>query len=188
MIKIEKCLRSFTRLVFIASIGLAAPASAQDFAITRLEIRGIGITVGSAHPNGMSLIVPDVDTTLPAYGTDSRLRRYDVHLAKMVEVTLWACDRLSSSEERRSDRTYAWWIYKANNGETLMGRYKITCQLAGNLAVAYGINRTGEATEITFLSKNEPVRVQQIWISTLQITGDKIDRWLDFAQNFTPLP
>jgi hypothetical protein len=64
------------------------------------------MTISTAE--GMfSLMVPDTNTTRSAYG--GRLRVYDVHIAKMVEVTHFMCSKGGLSPGTT-------WSYSAGNG------------------------------------------------------------------------
>ena len=116
------------------------------------------------------LTVPDTDTTTPAYG--GKLRLYDVHIAKMVEVTHDSCIR---GQYRRPHA----WTYTANSGKTSMGMYVISCQLASQLVSAYGLGKD----ESTLFEGNRTPRM----IPTLNITGGKVDKWMRFTQNFKPV-
>ena len=120
------------------------------------------------HGNGISLIVPDSDTTEAAYG--GRLRLYDVHIAKMVEVTYHACT------ERRQKNGLTF-LYAADNGKSNMGTFRISCQLATDIVSAYG------------LGKYEPSQFidDEVKIRTLNITGGKVDKWIRFTNNFKPV-
>lgn len=179
----SRSLGRLTDFALIALLGVFTPSvSAQDFPITRIESRGLGSK--GIYVGGFKLIVPDTNTTVSAYGNGSRLRRYDVHLAKMFEITIWACSKLSSQNHAT---TYALWEYKAGNGSIDMGTFEITCALALDIRRAYGLGQP----ERTVIS-NYSIRTLQ-WssesadIPRLQITGGKIDRWLDFVEGFKPI-
>ena len=116
------------------------------------------------------LKVPDKYTTLPAYG--GRLRLYDVHIAKMVELTQYFCQKYNYS----SDRSYPWYYY-VDNGNIDMGRFKISCRLANELSSAYGLGKV-ERTETD---------TRPIMVPTLNITGGKVDKWIRFTNNFKPV-
>ena len=99
------------------------------------------------------LVVPNSETTSSAYG--GKLRLYDVHIAKMFEMSHYYC--------RRSDGDKALlWRYSANNGKTSMGTFRITCRLANEIASAYGLGKT-EYTPTSGRAANVP---------TLNITGE----------------
>jgi hypothetical protein len=137
--------------------GAIAPKIAQAELPMRLFDQGSGI----------SLTVPDSDTTLPAYG--GRLRLYDIHIAKMFEVTYHACTE-------RGQRFGLAWFYSANNGKTNMGTFRITCRFARQIVDKYG------------LGKYEPSQFidDEVKIRTLNITGDKVEKWIKFTRDFKP--
>lgn len=80
------------------------------------------------------LIVPDYKTTVPAGGG---LHRYDVHMAKMFEVTHFEC------LNRQANRNWNGisWQYYAGNRDIDMGAFNISCNLARDIATAYGVPR-----------------------------------------------
>lgn len=124
-----------------------------------------------------ALTVPDTDTTQSAYG--GRLRVYDVHIAKMVEVTHFMC-----SSGRLSPGTV--WSYRAGNGSINMGDFQISCQLASNLAIAYGLGRP-ESTPIYSSYEEAGGSTRTMNIPILNITGGKIDKWISFTRRFQPM-
>jgi serine/threonine-protein kinase len=165
-------------LAALTALAIALPASAQDFPITRIESRGLG--TANIYMGGFTLVVPDTDTTRLAYGEGSRLRRYEVHLAKMFEITIWHCKRIPDPSQ-----SFAFWEYYAANGDVKMGGFDISCPLALSVANAYGLGRT-ERTVITELSTRTANRTIAIDVPILQITGGKIDRWLTFVEGLKP--
>ncbi|MDL5054147.1 hypothetical protein QQ056_11400 [Oscillatoria laete-virens NRMC-F 0139] len=78
----------------------------------------------------MGMVVPDRDTTQSAYG--GQLRLYDVHIAKMFEVTHTLCQEIPGLG-------YLNWVYQAGGGSLFMGRFQVSCKLANDLASAYGL-------------------------------------------------
>ena len=134
--------------------------------------------------------MPDQDTTITAYG--GKLRRYDVHIAKMFEVTHHLCQRNTT---RRTLKGFDWG-YEAANGNVYMGGFRISCRLALEVATAYGSNRSEETVlhlpandNGDFVRrKNGPavIRSEDYVIPILNINGAKISRWMSFVQNFRP--
>ena len=129
-----------------------------------------GTTIGQDDTNWF-LRTPVSDTTQPFDG--GILRVYDVHIAKMVEITHQQC----TITRNRQDRT---WFYFADDQN--MGRFRISCKLANDLVVAYGLGKS-ETTGIFMAEADEPSTVR---IPTLNITGGKIKSWMNFTQNFKP--
>ena len=125
-----------------------------------------------------SIVVPESDTRASAYG--GRLRRYDVHIAKMFEVTHFMCQQGTLTPGIT-------WNYEAGGGTINMGSFEITCRLANQIVSAYGLGKS-EPTNITF-SAGEIGRpdVRSFNIPILNITGDKVPRWVSFVQGFQPV-
>ncbi|MDF0556516.1 hypothetical protein [Kamptonema sp. UHCC 0994] len=125
-----------------------------------------------------SIVVPESNTTASAYG--GRLRRYDVHIAKMFEVTYFMC-------QQGNLRPGITWNYEAGGGTINMGSFEITCRLANQIVSAYSLGKS-EPTNITF-SAGETGRadVRSFNIPVLDITGDKVPRWISFVQGFQPV-
>lgn len=117
-------------------------------------------------------VVPGRNTTASAYGGDLRL--YDVHIAKMFEITHHECN-LTDIPQNSID-----WKYQAGDGDIEMGTFTITCSLANSIATEYGLGQT-EATEILYYRARSTVD-----IPILNITGEKIPQWLDFVASFEP--
>jgi hypothetical protein len=110
-------------------------AAAPDFPIT--ELRWWNWFPKDAWQS-VQLTVPDQDTTLSAYGGE--LRRYDVHIAKMFEVTHYLCQQ---NIARRTLKGFDW-SYEAANGNVYMGNFHISCRLALEVVTAYGLKRLEE--------------------------------------------
>jgi hypothetical protein len=130
-----------------------------------------GTTIGTDGDNWF-LRTPVADTT-ESFNSGT-LRVYDVHIAKMVEITHHECNTTRS----RADRV---WFYHAN--DTKMGKFRISCKLANDLAIAYGMGKA-EPTAIFMAEIDEPSTTP---IPTLNITGGKVKTWMNFTQNFKPL-
>jgi hypothetical protein len=115
---------------------------------------------------------PASDTTLAAYG--GRLRLYDVHIAKMFEMSHYDC----KSASYKGDYTFRW-VYLAGSGgnKTNMGEFHISCNLANDIAAAYGLGK----------AEYTPTSGRPQMVPTLKITGGKIDKWIRFTNNFKPV-
>jgi hypothetical protein len=125
-----------------------------------------------------TLTVSETDTTKSAYG--GQLRLYDVHIAKMFEVTYADCQEIPRAGFRD-------WDYWAGNGRISMGTFRITCQLAGDIANTYGLGKP-ERTAISYSQEEAGPPISRTRsIPILDITGNKIDRWLNFVQSFRPI-
>lgn len=128
----------------------------------------------------LNLTVPDRDTTKSAYG--GQLRLYDVHIAKMFEVTHFLCRQFPSNSSFKGHE----WFYFADNGRINMGRFRITCQLAADIANAYGLGKA-ERTSIGLDTEGGPPQSRTGLVPTLNITGNKINQWMNFTQRFQPI-
>ncbi|MEG4121607.1 hypothetical protein QUA43_29570 [Microcoleus sp. N9_B4] len=148
---------------------------AQDSTQVPLSIR-----YGGTEARGgfvlMQLTAPNRDTTQPAYG--GKLRLYDVHLAKMFETSHFLCQQF------RGVSGYEW-VYSAGNGSIRMGNFKIPCRLASEMASTYGLGKP-ERTSIAKDTEGGPPESDVYSIPILDITGSKVQRWMNFVQNFKP--
>jgi serine/threonine-protein kinase len=120
---------------------------------------------------GAEFIVPNWNTTNPAYG--GQLRLYDVHLAKMFEITDYECQnaRLQGIS----------WNYFAGGGEVNMGNFEISCRLAAQQVREYG---TGTPEQTAIFRYSQPQRTE--YIPILDITGNKVSPWMNFVRGFRP--
>jgi hypothetical protein len=210
-------LYSFVRiaLVSVATIatlpGLLKPAIAQtDFPIT--EIRW-----SKNHPEEpwqwIGLTVPDQDTTIPV--GRGELRLYDVHIAKMFEVTHYLCQHehrpdqfehfkkvwfsnyssvgeklqyLKTFSENRLNEKGFNWGYGAANDNIDMGQFDISCQLASEIAATYGLDNSKSTTVRTVrMTVTGGSYSKNYAIPTLNIGGTKTSKWMNFVQKFRPV-
>jgi hypothetical protein len=140
----------------------------SEIAYTRAEIPTTQVTFieQDGEVRGAQFIVPDEDTTRSAFG--SRLRRYDMHIAKMMEITDYEC--------RQPDRLWSQinWQYRAGN--VYMGKVSISCDLARDTAISYGFVRP-EIMPVVYY--NSPATLT---IPVLNITGAKAEKWMNFTE------
>lgn len=150
---------------------MAAPQT--QVPITRIEFLGTPTVPSEAVAE---FVVPDRDTTRSAYG--GQLRRYDVHLAKMFELTDYEC--------RRPDRNWSHivWRYFANNGDVAMGSFMVSCDQAREVAETYGLGATERTTIYNSVSGNS--HQETLTVPILDITGRKVPQWLTFVQRIRP--
>ena len=145
------------------------------------EIRCLNYTSKDGW-QAIKLIVADRDTAKSV--GDRKLRLYDVHIAKMFEISHFLCER---------DRTSVGydWSYEAENGNIDMGRFKISCNLARSTAATYGLGKP-ETTVIrrNFNLKNgrPSIAVTKYAIPTLNIAKNRVVQWKLFVRTFPPLP
>jgi len=140
----------------------------------------LSIRYGGTEARGgfvlMQLTASNRDTTQQAYGR--QLRFYDVYLAKMFETSHFLCQqfrRVSGYE----------WVYAAGNGTIRMGNFRIPCSLASFMASTYGLGKP-ERTSIAKDTEGGPPESDVYSIPILDITGSKVQRWMNFVQNFKP--
>ena len=140
----------------------------------------LSIRYGGTEARGgfvlMQLTAPNRDTTQPAYG--GKLRLYDVHLAKMFETSHFLC------QQSRGVSGYEW-VYSAGNGSIRMGNFRIPCSLASEAASTYGLGKP-ERTSIAKDTERGRPESDVYSIPILDITGSRVQRWINFMQNFKP--
>ncbi|WP_217650688.1 hypothetical protein [Spirulina major] len=165
---LKSALALFSTVVGLNIFAIAIARPAVPFGWILVNVAAVDGLMGGR------LEVPDRNTTVDAGGG---LRRYDVHIAKMFEITYYSCQ-----EARRDGYEFNGysWDYSAGNGSIDMGRFPITCRLAQDIVTAYGLGNP-ERTEITYYRADNVVN-----IPTLNIVGGKVDRWRQFTHNFLP--
>lgn len=125
------------------------------------------------------LTVPDKDTTQSAYG--GKLRRYDVHIAKMFEVTQQIC--IASNGNAGS----VLWRYTAGNGTINMGTFRIECEDADGVAMMVGV---GKPQSTTIYRSSEGGARDSVVIDVLPLdfsTDAKVSRWQTITRSFKPI-
>lgn len=144
--------------------------ASTEVPITRIDFAGAG---GDFQHRTGTFVVPDRDTTVSAYG--GSLRRYDVHIAKMIEITaaVWCT--------QSKDYQGVYWNYEAENGNRFMGEYYISCTTARQIVQAYGLGRP----EKTFIY-HRGQGPETVNIPVLNLYGNKIPRFLKFVQTLKP--
>ena len=148
--------------------------TAAGIAQTALPIKSIVFLHANNGINVADFTVPNRDTTASAYG--GQLRRYDVHVAKMFELTDFECRNRNSE----SNWNRIIWRYYADNGNINMGAFNISCSQAHDVTVAYGLGQP-ERTEVFYYRAKATINVP-----ILNITGSKVSDWLGFVQKFRP--
>lgn len=126
--------------IFLTTLALLATSAIPAIAntalpITKISFAGAG---GIQDERFGTFVVPDSDTSQSAYG--GLLSRYDVHLAKMIEVahSQW-CDRPNYKGVHYN--------YFADGGNVFMGKFYISCSFAKEAAQSFGLGK-GESTVI----------------------------------------
>lgn len=169
--KKDSLILAFFTGVLAGSTTILSSANKQAIARTALPMK-------IEHAEGTyTLTVPDTNTTKSAYG--GRLRIYDLHIAKMFEVTYFDCQNIPNAGGRT-------WYYLAGNGSIDMGEFTITCNLANEIATTYGLSQPENTAIVYSQEEAGPPITENQSIPTLDITGNKVSRWLSFVQTFRP--
>jgi hypothetical protein len=164
-------LKGSIALTLLSSL-IAGPALAGTAVpINRIDFAGAG---GNFNERYGTFEVPDRDTSRPAYGS-GRLTRYDVHIAKMIEVThhYWCL--------KRDDYKGVFYNYNADNGKVFMGKIYISCDLAARAYKSFGVGRA-EMTEI-YNRGNGP---ESVGIPVLDLNGGKIAKFQALVDSIKP--
>lgn len=166
--------------LFLSSLGIITLSWVFGTPIQRIPeaIAQTQLPMRLQHGEGTyTLTVSETETTKSAYG--GQLRLYDVHIAKMFEVTYADCQEIPGAGFRD-------WEYRAGNGRIEMGTFRITCQLAGDIANTYGLGKS-ERSAIEYSQEEAGPPISRTrFIPILEITGNKVDRWMNFVQGFRP--
>lgn len=155
---------------FLALVPLQPAQAGTEVPITRINFAGAG---GDFKHRAGTFVVPDLDTSISAYG--GKLRRYDVHLAKMIEITYDQWCKPNPGYEG------VYWNYQAENGNRFMGQFYISCTTARKAVQTYGLGRP-ERTFIYHRGQG-PERVE---IPVLDLNGNKIPHFQQFVQTLRP--
>lgn len=158
-----------TLLVCALSLISKTPIKAQSTAVPITNIIFPTANIGE-------FVVPDSNPkNVSAYG--GRLTRYDVHVAKMFEITHYECRKQAES---RGLQKITWRYYAANKQRSI-GAFEISCSQANIIASEYGFLSNPEPTEILYYRARAVVD-----IPVFAITGEKVDSWLGFLNRFRP--
>lgn len=126
------------------------------------------------------LTVPDKDTTKSAYG--GKLRRYDVHIAKMFEVTFQLCRDSNGS----ADSSFLW-NYKAGGGSINMGTFRVLCEDTDGVALMIGMGRKQPVR--IYRSSDGGVKDSVVMnVPTLTLSSNaQINHWMKVTRSFKPI-
>ena len=173
----KKLIHKITLFTLLSS-SLFATSSIKKVSVNAQTLVPISwIAFNAGFDNNMMMaqfVVPDYKTTVPAGGG---LRLYDAHMAKMFELTHYECLDQQADRDWNGIR----WQYYAGNQDIDMGAFNISCNLARDIATAYGLGRS-EVTPVTYYRADTTINVPK-----LNIVGGKVPTWLRFTQNFKPV-
>jgi hypothetical protein len=151
--------------IFAASI--PSKLDAIPIANHNISIAGAG---GDFSSRTATLQVPDKTTTQQVkYG----LRLYDLHLAKMIEVTNNYC-------RDRESGYIVHWNYEAEGGEVYMGKYDFSCQFAQGIMKKFG---TSTPENVTIDYAGNPQKVQ---VTTLNLNSKNAQEFARLVQSIKP--
>ncbi len=103
-----------------------------------------------------------VDSPTTVTAVTPELRLYEVHLAKMIEVTHLFC-------KEREGSYVIHWNYEADKGQVFMGEFPLSCQFAANAFSTFG---TIGKEKITIHHRGNPVQ-EEIKVLNLQGANGK---------------
>ncbi len=169
-------LAMFASSLLLSSLGwfIIKPAIAQS---TAVPITYIAFPTPGGDTWVAEFVVPDRNPrNVSAYG--QRLSRYDVHIAKMFEITDYQCLQ-EAQAGRNLNRIF--WRYYTDNRNSKVGAFEIHCQHARQIGSQYRFLSEKEPTDIFYYRAETTVN-----IPVLAITGAKVDQWLDFLNRFRP--
>lgn len=142
-------------------------AQALPVANTRISIAGAG---GDFTGRYATLSTTDKTTTKKGqYG----LSTYDLHIAKMIEVSGNYC------QDRPQDYVMRW-NYSAADGAIFMGEYTIPCTLAKSTLKKFGTKGT-ETLAIDYAGNEEATK-----IPVLNLTQSNAAEFAKFAKSLKP--
>lgn len=127
------------------------------------------------------MTVPNRDLNQSAYGGE--LSFYDVHIAKMFEITYNDCQEIQSRVPEGIEGRD--WLYRPGNDDDSMTTeyFYITCGLADEIVDTYGLGK-GEETLVEAFVEHPTTYTETRLIPILDITGSKVSQWQDFVETF----
>ncbi|MGB3402461.1 MAG: hypothetical protein WBA77_07205 [Microcoleaceae cyanobacterium] len=128
------------------------------------------------------MTVPNPDINQSAYGGE--LSFYDVHIAKMFEITYNDCQEIQRRVPEGIEGRQ--WLYRWGNGDDDMPTeyFYISCNLAYEIVDTYGLGKAEETVVEAFVEQNPTASIRTDLIPILDITGSKVSQWQDFAREF----
>jgi len=160
---------SIAALTMMATLLGSTGAKAETAVpINRISFAGAG---GNFSQRYGTFVVPDKDTSVSAYG--GALTRYDVHVAKMIEIThfQWCA---------RPNYQGVYYDYSADNGKVFMGQLYISCAMAKKAVNTFGVGRP----EQTVIYNRDKPSVEAIPV--LDLNGRKIPEFQRLVQSIRP--
>jgi hypothetical protein len=164
---LTRLLLGITSLSCTSIFSFAASVTAIPVSNAYINFAGAG---GDFSGRSGTFRASEATTTTPV--TDG-LRLYEVHLAKMLEVSVNFC------KDREPNYKFTW-NYEADQGKVYMGEYSWTCQFALDTLKKFGSSGT---EEITIHYVDNPKKET---ISALNITGKNAKEFIDLVKTLKP--
>jgi serine/threonine-protein kinase len=163
----------FRLLLSVASLGLAG-ISSLFASVAAIPVLNVNINFAGAGGDFSSRTatfrVPDSTTVTPV---ENGLRLYEIHLAKMIEVTESFC------KDRDSDYII-YWNYEADEGKIFMGEFSLSCQFARETLEKFGTSGT---EEVTIHHRGNPTSEN---ISILNLNSKNAKQFRSLVQSLKP--
>lgn len=173
-----------TKLVVLCTSALAVLASITASispAIARAAVAINSIVISGVDGSGTafaSLAVPNRDNDRAFFG--SELSLYDLHIAKMYEVTDTLCQRRLTFPFNQDVQNFQW-SYSANSFP--IGQLQISCREAQDIFNTYGRAFLAESTVIRRpLSVGSSPSSEILQIPTLNLSGYRAPLWKNFTR------
>ena len=158
---------SITTVAITVASTIFTAANAIPVANAYINFAGAG---GDFSSRTATFRVPDKSTTTPV---KDGLRLYEVHLAKMIEVTNDFC------KDQKGDYV-VYWNYEAEDGKVFMGKYSLTCQFAEDTIKKFG---TSGQENVTVNHRDNPTTVK---ISPLNLNSQNAQEFAKLVQSIKP--
>lgn len=178
------------KLVVLSTAALAVLASLTTHtspAIAREPVAINSIVISGVDSSGTafaSLSVPNRSNDRAFF--NSELSLYDVHIAKMYEVTDALCQRRLTFPFNQPLQIFQW-SYSASS--IPIGQLQISCREAEDVMNTYGRAFLSESTAIRRpLSPDAPPSSELLQIPTLNITGYQVPLWKSFTRRLRLSP
>ena len=173
-----------TKLVVLCTSVVAVLASLTTHippAIAREPIAINSIIISGVDGSGTifaSFSVPNRSNDRAFF--NSELSLYDLHIAKMYEVTDALCDRRLTFPFSQNIQTFQW-SYSANSFP--IGQLQISCREAEDVMNTHGRSFLPETTAIRRpLSLDTTPSSELLQIPTLNLTGYQVPLWKSFTR------
>ncbi len=118
----------------VVTLGISLVGNFFNFA-DAIPVKNVSVSFANAGGDfttrQASFQVPEKQTTTVV---QDGLRLYDLHIAKMIELTNYFCNE---GEARKGDYI-VYWNYEAEGGKVFMGKYSMTCQFAKDTIAKFG--------------------------------------------------